>query len=189
MCTGFKSSSPLGNRLLASAKQSSPSWLLTCCFLVRRSNPAAFLIISNTQHLGSADDNFYHPQMCLTIQRITALIKIKITSGKEQSYQSYWSYWHVELQPTCPSIAWMVIRHTYLCSYLCCEIPKKKEKTIFMNIVTTSSSLFIRKQLFPPSNYMHVGYESLLPNKIENKGRDSGIWHLTTKRLLLADFW
>lgn len=58
-----------------------------------------------------------------------------------------------------------------------------------MNIVTTSSSPFIRKQLFPPSNYMDVGHESLLPNKIENKGRDSGIQHLTTKRLLLADLW
>lgn len=36
---------------------------------------------------------------------------------------------------------------------------------------------------------MYVGHESLLPHKIENKGRDSGIRHLTTKRLLLADLW
>lgn len=33
--------------------------------------------------------------------------------------------------------------------FLCYEIPKKKEKIIFMNIVTTSSSPFVRKQLFP----------------------------------------
>lgn len=81
----------------------------------------------------------------------------------------------------------MVTGHIYLCSYLCCEIPKKKEKISFMNIVTTSSSLFIRKQLFPPNNYMDVGHESLLPNKIENKGRDSGIRHFTTKRLLMVN--